>query len=190
MKTRTQIHIDAIRSFNELNFYPPLQQRMREDIEKLENKIFGNQQRIYYFQGYDDICVIFMLIFGDKNALPLLERISTTFHLHNHESSFTTLINHLNFLFPLISLYNFPLFRLLEETGVASDFAVSAMISWFAHDFSQPPYRLAQRVFDFVIASQEPLAPLVFCGFFADALNFEENDHLTASYTRIDDQRV
>ena len=131
---RRQIHLDAIRTFSDFPVSTAEKYTLRLELEQLLNAIFSRNPRLHYYQGYNDICAIFLLIFGRDYALPLLERISTTFLFAFHEPSFNTVAKIMALQFPLISLYLPELYYQLLSTKVSEYYSLPSILTWFVHN--------------------------------------------------------
>merc|ERR1712137_1275074 len=84
-------------------------------------------------------------------AFAILERLSTT-HLRNWmKKDMKPSMDLLDLLFPLIKCIDEELYNHLMKSQVSAYFAISWLLTWFAHDVCESDIIL--RIFDFLITS-------------------------------------
>lgn len=50
--------------------------RLCRQLEDLLHACMARNPRLYYYQGFGDICAFFLLIFGEEKALPVVETVA------------------------------------------------------------------------------------------------------------------
>lgn len=115
-----------------------------------------DQHKDTTLQGLHEIAGVLMLEVGENVAVQLLARLVTT-HLRDcTRHSLDAVIESLHLLYPVVRETDPELARHLIAAGLPPFFALSWIITWFAHHV---PPKDAARLFDLFIASH-PLMPM------------------------------
>ena len=114
-------------------------------------------QDFFYYQGLHDVAAVLTLVCGERAAYGMLERL-VMFHLRDcTAATLEPVVELLQFLPRLLSLVDPELAGAFEEAGVQPFFALSWLLTWFAHDVTSLDE--AARLFDLMLASP-PIMPL------------------------------
>ncbi|KAH8172684.1 rab-GTPase-TBC domain-containing protein [Sarocladium implicatum] len=149
-----QVDKDVERSFIH---YPPNPSQielteLRADLKTLIVQILRRYPYLNYFQGYHDICQVFLLVLGLDKAVPAVARLSVLrirdFMLPTLDASHS----HLLLLPDLLSKAAPKLWR--HIVGVKPWFALAPTITMFAHNIDR--YHNIARLFD-VLLAHEPV---------------------------------
>eukprot|EP00892_Ulva_mutabilis_P002239 jgi/Ulvmu1/12015/UM083_0028.1 len=151
------ISLDVARSLHHTN--AALGDHNREMMRKSLIQMLASvvdAETVYYYQGLHEIAGVVMLEVGENVALQLLARLVTT-HLRDcTRHSLDAVIESLHLLYPVIRGADHELAAHLVSVGLPPYFALSWIITWFAHHV---PPKDAARLFDLFIASH-PLMPM------------------------------
>jgi len=140
--------------------------------------ILSRNKDLHYYQGFHDICLVLLLVLGDKYGFVAAERVSR-FYLRLDFTLFTLgllsrpptphvvrdamsptlepVISILNMVYPLVGQVDEELFRFFWEVESNPFFALPWVITWFSHDLDNQ--QVVERIFDFLLSSH-PLMPL------------------------------
>ncbi|XP_046906629.1 TBC1 domain family member 20 [Hypomesus transpacificus] len=114
---------------------------------------------LHYYQGFHDIAVTFLLVVGERMAIPMVETLSNH-HLRDFMDPTMDSTKHiLNYLMPLLEQVNPELHTFMTRAEVGTIFALSWLITWYGHVLSE--FRHVLRLYDFFLASH-PLMAIYF----------------------------
>lgn len=126
-------------------------------MENILHAILCNNPTICYYQGFHDICLVFLLTLGEHAGFVAAEKATLFFLRDSTAPTLQPVVETLSLLIPLIQIYDPQLGNFLVQADTKPFFALSWMITWFAHDVEK--LSDVQRIFDFFLANH-PLMPL------------------------------
>lgn len=152
-RSYTQVVLDVARSIK--RFPPSIEDDQRlclqDKLIKLIMRILIKNPNFYYYQGYHDICITFLLILGEENAFHVVNAISQS-HLKLFMSkTIDKTIDAMDYIFIIIHKECPELGKFLEKSEVGNIFALSWIITWFSHVLQN--YKLVGRLFDLFLTS-------------------------------------
>lgn len=159
-----QIKKDTIRSMHHFDitkcYSINRRQREQETLERILNGIFGKNLDLHYTQGFHDMCSVFYIVCGENLGLKLSENLAKRHMRDLVRDNMNVYQFILKLLFPLLSLIDNELYnKLVIESKVSSIFALSWLLTWFAHNIET--FNDITRLYDFFL-STHPLMPLYF----------------------------
>ncbi|KAI0337377.1 hypothetical protein BDW22DRAFT_952635 [Trametopsis cervina] len=121
--------------------------KQQAELHDLIVKVFRKRRRLSYFQGYHDIISVLFLTLPQKLQLPCAEKLS----LHRVRDSMGASLEPVVGLVlqRLLSLADDAYASLLAENAPLPYFALSNLLTLFAHDM--PTLPLIQHVFDYLL---------------------------------------
>ncbi|KAJ8412171.1 hypothetical protein AAFF_G00144380 [Aldrovandia affinis] len=156
-----QVLLDVRRSLRRFPPGMPDDQRegLQEELIDIILHVLDRNPQLYYYQGYHDIVVTFLLVLGERLATVLVEKLSTH-HLRDFMDPTMDNTKHiLNYLMPIIERVNPEVHDFMQQAEVGTIFALSWLITWFGHVLSD--FRHVVRLYDFFLACH-PLMPIYF----------------------------
>lgn len=155
----TQVVMDVNRSLK--RFPPSIEETqrlsMQQQLIQLIMRVLIKNPSLYYYQGYHDICVTFLLILGEEMAFHVVDSISRT-HLKQHmEKTMETTADLMEFILIMVDEEDGQLGDFMYKSGVGTIFALSWVITWFSHIFRD--YKTVGRLFDLFLAD-DPMLPI------------------------------
>lgn len=108
-----------------------------------------------YFQGFHDICQVFLLVLGVEAAVVAMEHIALLRIRDFMLPSLGPALDHLHLLYPLLQSADKKLCEHLSRTKPF--FALAATLTLYAHDIQE--YSNIARLFDVLLAT-DPVFPL------------------------------
>mmetsp|Transcript_29273 Transcript_29273/g.69535 ORF Transcript_29273/g.69535 Transcript_29273/m.69535 type:complete len:401 (-) Transcript_29273:1078-2280(-) len=157
-KDNKQVQLDVIRSMCNLGLRRREREQRLNDLSTVIDSILAANPDLHYYQGFNDVCSIAILVMGSvEQARPVAERLAK---FHFREAMNTTLLavqQALKIILRIVERRDKKLYLALEETGVEPIYAISWILTWFAHDLRSLPQ--IERVYDFFIATH-PLMSL------------------------------
>ncbi|KAJ1659704.1 GTPase-activating protein gyp8 [Dispira simplex] len=151
----------------------PLDQTQKLMLEHTVKFVLYRNSWLRYFQGFNDVCSVFLFMLGDYGAMEACEHAALFFFRDFMARDFQHVHNYLGCLYSLIQCEDPKLYRLIRDTGLRPYFSTSWILTWFSHDI--PNLVLVCRLFDFFLA-HSPLMPV----YFAAALVMHHRDALLA----------
>lgn len=160
------IHMDIVRSLYNFDVLKGQTAESRASqaaqLTQLMARILQEDSELHYFQGFHDICTVFLLVAGEDLAYLLLQRFVYT-HCHaSMRKTFAEVTEMLSLSLRILRHADSALserIELLQEevtTRQTPMFALSWVLTFFAHVI--PCFMQAARVFDFCLT--DPLAVL------------------------------
>ncbi|CEG69778.1 hypothetical protein RMATCC62417_05792 [Rhizopus microsporus] len=158
-KDEEQVKLDVTRSFNAYpkNVDDQEKEKLQGQLHRVIIHVLRSYPSLHYYQGFHDICSVFLLLFGEKYACQLMERVAL-FYLR--DAMFATLepvMKQLTMIDSLIRLEDNELYEFIMEAGVLPYYALSWVITWYSHDLSD--LEKIARLFDLILSSN-PLMPV------------------------------
>ncbi|KAI9789193.1 MAG: hypothetical protein M1816_006327 [Peltula sp. TS41687] len=149
-----QVQLDVDRSFV---YYPanlPSKEldKRKEQLSDVINQVLRHYPFLHYFQGFHDICQVFLLVLGPQLATSCVTRLCLTRIRDFMLSSLTPALVHLHLLPDILQAEDGELCRHLSDTQPF--FALAATLTLFAHDIQD--YKDIARLFDALLA-REPV---------------------------------
>eukprot|EP00698_Gefionella_okellyi_P022513 TRINITY_DN7478_c0_g1_i1.p1 TRINITY_DN7478_c0_g1~~TRINITY_DN7478_c0_g1_i1.p1 ORF type:complete len:398 (-),score=64.83 TRINITY_DN7478_c0_g1_i1:149-1342(-) len=123
----------------------------REALSRIINAILCKHSELHYFQGFHDIASVFLLVAGEDEAFPMVQRISLDHMRDSFNTTFESIQNVLKLVFPLIKAFDPPVYDFINKSEVDPAFALPWVLTWFAHHFDS--FATVCRVYDFLLAS-------------------------------------
>ena len=157
-----QITVDILRSLNSFDLVKGISQEARRvralQLTRVITRIVSEDTSLHYFQGFHDICSVFLLVAGEELGYRLIRRFVYTYCRDAMRPSFD-LTSRLMALIPLvIRAVDVPLYeQLLALQQEMPMFALSWVLTYFAHVV--PSFEKVTRIFDFCIGTH-PLSIL------------------------------
>ena len=136
-------------------FPPSIDREERLSKEKqltdLIMRILIENPDFYYYQGYHDICITFLLLLGEEKAFHVVNKVSNThLRLFMEESMASTQLM-LEIIPILVENEDKQLAKRLAKVEVGTIFSLSWILTWFSHILVNN--RNVERLFDIFIAS-------------------------------------
>ncbi|OBT45645.1 hypothetical protein VE00_03577 [Pseudogymnoascus sp. WSF 3629] len=155
-----QVQLDVNRAFI---YYPTDQTTKQIDTRKGElsdliTEVLRRQPYLCYFQGYHDICQVFLLVLGHKNCSEAVLRLSA---LRIRDFMLPTLapaLAQLRLIPGIIRTVNPKLYQHLSDTQPF--FALSGTLTMYAHDIQE--YGDIARLFDVFLARESIFSVYMF----------------------------
>lgn len=153
----------SLHNFDIVEEIPQIQRNvLRRRLERVIDAILikNASNEVHYIQGLHDVCSTALLVLEEALAFKVVDKLVQSHLKDMLRSTLGTVVTTLDALFPLVGLVSSKLQRFLIRSSVRPFFALSWMITWFAHDLKH--FENVCRVYDFLIASH-PLMVLYLC---------------------------
>lgn len=105
---------------------------------------------LYYYQGFHDVVVTFLLVVGEKLTFALVDKLCKTHFRDFMEQTMEKTNEMLYYLLPIIDKTNPDLSNFLQESEVGTIFCLSWLITWYGHVLNN--FKDIVRLYDFFIA--------------------------------------
>uniref|UniRef100_A0A7S0I0B0 Rab-GAP TBC domain-containing protein n=1 Tax=Hanusia phi TaxID=3032 RepID=A0A7S0I0B0_9CRYP len=159
-REKKQVELDVVRSM----LYTDMRKRTREhrltELSTVIDTILATNPDLHYYQGFNDVCSVAILVMGnDSTALPIAERLAKYHFREAMNKSMFAVQQALHLLMNILKRRDRKLYECLSECEVDPVFALSWILTWFAHDLKS--LDKIERLYDFFLASH-PLMSLYF----------------------------
>ncbi|CAG8973830.1 hypothetical protein HYALB_00005575 [Hymenoscyphus albidus] len=147
-----QVQLDVNRSFI---YYPNNQSsrdldQKKEELSNLITEVLRRQPYLCYFQGYHDICQVFLLVLEPPRRAVAVSRLSTLRIRDFMLPTLTPALAQLRLIPAILYAVNPKLYHHLSETQPF--FALSGTLTMYAHDIQE--YGDIARLFDVFLARE------------------------------------
>jgi len=137
------------------------QRRLKKKLARLIVTLLIRKPERHYYQGFHDVCLTYMTVYGEDLALKKLDKI-----VDSHFSQFMqpTMLETQEFLalIPIIiGLHDSKVQDFLERSEVGTVFALSWTITWFSHVI--PNEHDVETIFSFLEKFEDPYVILYLC---------------------------
>lgn len=129
------------------------QKELKRKLAKLIVRLLIKKPNLHYYQGFHDVCLTYMAMYGYDEAFDKLDRYVDTHFQAFMQSTMEETLDLLDYIPIIISLVNSKLFNLLEKSEVNRVYALSWVITWFSHVI--PNQRVVEDLFRF-LEKQDP----------------------------------
>ncbi|KAF8461670.1 rab-GTPase-TBC domain-containing protein [Kalaharituber pfeilii] len=156
-KDEDQVRLDVERSFvyYPKNMSPRETTERKKELSRVIIEVLRRHPMLCYFQGFHDICQVFLLVLGVEDAVIATEHIALLRIRDFMLPSLAPALDHLHLLYPLLLSADKPLCEHLSRTRPF--FALAATLTLYAHDIQE--YSNIARLFDVFLAT-DPVFPL------------------------------
>ncbi|XP_042601107.1 TBC1 domain family member 20 isoform X1 [Cyprinus carpio] len=132
---------------------------LQEQLIDIILDVLRRNPQLYYYQGYHDIVVTFLLVVGERMTIAIMEKLSNH-HLRDFMDPTMDSTKHvLNYLMPILQRVDRELHDFMIRSEVGTIFALSWLITWYGYVLSD--FRHVLRLYDFFLASH-PLMAIYF----------------------------
>jgi len=151
-----EIQMDIDRSYCHFNCCKELNNatrlKRRKDLSELICSVLHANPELHYYQGFHDVATVFLHIYGSpqKALIPLQQMCHQVFADH-HRRDFSTTIEVMNMLPIIIRHFDQEVGVLFEETECGPLFALSWVITGFAHSVSD--IRVVMQIYDALLVN-------------------------------------
>lgn len=155
-----QVRLDVDRSF----IYYPHDQSSREldgrkaQLSDLITEVLRRQPYLSYFQGYHDICQVFLLVLGPRGSVPAVARLSALRIRDFMLPTFAQALAQLHLIPAILHTVSPKLWGHLS--GTQPFFALSGTLTMYAHDIQE--YGEIARLFDVLLAREAVFSVYMF----------------------------
>jgi len=136
-------------------FPPSIEKEERLSKEKqltdLIMRILIENPRFYYYQGYHDICITFLLLLGEEKAFHVVNKVSNTHLSQFMEETMNSTQLLLEIIPIVIEREDRELSQFLNRIEVGTIFSLSWILTWFSHILVNN--RNVERLFDIFLAT-------------------------------------
>jgi hypothetical protein len=164
---KRQIEMDVHRSF--LNFGLSTQdvQRYRTMLSKTIQYVLSKLSWLHYYQGFHDICSVFVFVCGEHRAKQLLLTVSTMYLRDFMQEDMIGTMKQVEVIMKLLQkidphLYSF----LLKIPDFHPYFGIPWILTWLSHNIS--PEKVV-RLFDVLISSHPIFISTISCAILVQA---------------------
>ncbi|KAJ1977877.1 GTPase-activating protein gyp8 [Dimargaris verticillata] len=134
---------------------PSLHQQV--ELERIIVTVLRRQAWLRYYQGFNDVCTVFLLVLGADRALDACENAALLHFRDFMSHDFTYVHAYLGCIYTLVQHDDPELYGQIVATSLPPYFATSWLLTWFSHNLRD--LQLVGRLFDFFL-TQSPLMPV------------------------------
>lgn len=138
--------------------------KKREELSNILNAVINKNPNLHYFQGFNSICTVFLLVGGEDLGFKMSYQCAELFIKDSMRKTFDEGVQiEMKLIYKLLDKVDKKLNKKLQEihtveTDINSPmFSLSWVLTWLSHNIYS--FEKLCRVFDFCLASH-PLAPV------------------------------
>ncbi|KAI8640571.1 rab-GTPase-TBC domain-containing protein [Parasitella parasitica] len=152
-KDEEQVKLDVVRSFNTFpkNVNKEDKAKLQDQLKRVIVHVLRSYPSLHYYQGFHDICSVFILLFGEKYACKLMEPVALFFLRDEMYVTMEPVLKQLTILDTIIRLEDLELYEFIAEAGVLPYYSLSWVITWCSHDLDD--LEKITRLFDLFLSS-------------------------------------
>lgn len=156
---RSLFGLDVTENYTDLE-----RSRKREELSNILNAVINKNPNLHYFQGFNSICTVFLLVGGEDLGFKMSYQCAELFIKDSMRKTFDEGVSiEMKLIYKLLEKVDKKLNKKLQEihtveTDINSPmFSLSWVLTWLSHNIYS--FETLCRVFDFCLASH-PLAPV------------------------------
>ncbi|KAJ1919611.1 GTPase-activating protein gyp8 [Mycoemilia scoparia] len=135
-----------------------LRKRVQKQLGNVVKTILRAHPWLSYYQGFHELAMVFLIILnGGNDSLRATESAALFFVRDAMGDNLETIRTQLSLIYTLLENEDPELHTLLDQLAIPPFFAISWVLSWFAHDLVD--LNDMARLYDFFMSSS-PLAPI------------------------------
>jgi len=159
LRDPVQISKDVERSlyYFSQDLSPCLKHRRRRELHEMIIEILSHNPQLHYYQGFHDVCTIFLLVLGKRRAIPAVENVALHFLRDGMLDSIDPVSRQLPLVTTLLRSENPRLYEFLMSANIMPFYTLSWVLTWFSHDLTD--FDKVMRLFDLFMSST-PLMPV------------------------------
>ncbi|KAJ1890735.1 GTPase-activating protein gyp8 [Kickxella alabastrina] len=124
--------------------------RRQGQLGEVVRAVLRSYPWLSYYQGFHELSLTFLSVFGSERPATEAAKMVSLFLMRDAMSSDLDLVlKQLNLLYSLLETTSPKLHALLTELDVPAFFAISWVLTWFAHDLEE--FQDICRIYDFLI---------------------------------------
>ncbi|KER31720.1 hypothetical protein T265_02090 [Opisthorchis viverrini] len=151
---QVQLDVNRLDSLLPPDITPEDKSATQAVLMRLIVSLLLDNPNLHYYQGFHDICYIFLSVLGENNARLLLNKILPDRFGLFMEASMDSTVEYMQLIFALLGHLRPTLTKNLEAVGLGPHFALAWIVTWFAHVL--PEMDDVRRLFDLFLAT-DPL---------------------------------
>ncbi|KAI8321714.1 hypothetical protein GQ54DRAFT_289186 [Martensiomyces pterosporus] len=126
--------------------------KRQEQLGAVVRNVLRSYPWLGYYQGFHELSLTFLSVFGSERPATEASKMAALFFVRDAMSSnLDHVLQQLQLLYVLLKVTNPEIHELLVELEVPPFFAISWVLTWFAHDLDD--FQDICRIFDFLIVS-------------------------------------
>jgi hypothetical protein len=159
-REKKQVQLDVVRSMTHFAMRRDEREARLKQLSRVIDSVLAANPTLHYYQGYNDVCsVAIMVMEEDEPARQVAEQLAR-FHLREAMNPTMAAVQEaLTLMMLILKRRDKRLYQCLRACEVEPVFAISWIITWFAHDLKS--LSQVERLYDFFL-SQHPLMSLYF----------------------------
>ncbi|KAI9503736.1 GTPase-activating protein gyp8 [Coemansia spiralis] len=126
--------------------------KRQEQLGVVVRTVLRSYPWLGYYQGFHELSLVFLCVFGSERPATEASKMVALFFVRDAMSSnLDNVLLQLQLLYALLKAVSPEIYAMLTELDVPPFFAISWVLTWFAHDLDD--FQDICRIFDFLIVS-------------------------------------
>lgn len=131
----TQVGLDAARAMTQFQLEKGERQHYIGEVEAVIHDVLCANPCLHYYQGFHDVCSVLVLVMGRRSlASPLAIRLASGYLREAMDESIKGAMQALSLILQILKRIDNKLWRVMAKEGMEPQFALSWVLTWFAHD--------------------------------------------------------
>ncbi|KAJ2595100.1 GTPase-activating protein gyp8 [Coemansia sp. RSA 1721] len=124
--------------------------RRQEQLKTVVTSVLRTYPWLSYYQGFHELTMTYVSVFGSSRPAIEAAKMTAVFLVRDSMSSdLDNVLQQLRLLYVLLKMISPEIHDLLTELDVPAFFAISWVLTWFAHDLNE--FSTICRIYDFLI---------------------------------------
>ena len=155
-----QVQLDVVRSLTHFGMLREEREARLKQLSRVINSVLAANPTLHYYQGYNDVCSVAIMVMGEEHSARQVAQQLARYHLREAmHPTMAAVQAALSLMMLILKRRDKQLYACLRACEVEPVFAISWIITWFAHDIKS--LQNVERLYDFFLASH-PLMSLYF----------------------------
>ena len=155
-----QVQLDVVRSMTHFAMRRDEREARLKQLSRVIDSVLAANPTLHYYQGYNDVCSVAIMVMDQEEAARQVSEQLARYHLREAMNPTMAAVQQaLNLMMLVLKRRDKELYTCLRACEVEPVFAISWIITWFAHDLKS--LSQVERLYDFFLASH-PLMSLYF----------------------------
>mmetsp|Transcript_8758 Transcript_8758/g.21681 ORF Transcript_8758/g.21681 Transcript_8758/m.21681 type:complete len:455 (-) Transcript_8758:5-1369(-) len=154
---KKQVELDVVRSLSHFGMRARDRSSRLPELSSVITSVLKSDSSLHYYQGFNDVCSIALVVMGsEEGARPVAERLAKHHFRAAMLETMEAVQQALRLIVGILRKRDPALARSLEQEGVDPIFAISWILTWFAHNLHSLPS--VERVYDFLLGAHPSMS--------------------------------
>ena len=139
-REKKQVQLDVVRSMTHFGLNRENRDVRLKQLSRVIDSVLAANPALHYYQGYNDVCSVAIMVMDNEDAARQVAQQLARYYLREAMNPTMAAVQQaLTFMMLILKRRDKPLYNCLRACEVEPVFAISWIITWFAHDIKSLP---------------------------------------------------